>query len=311
MRALNRAGHEVELFATGGSIPPEKGNLHYNPTGDWTDVWEVEKRAFEMYRKEIFSCDIVDDRTLTKMVHHWAYHDFGKKCVMVPWGTGCVPPHRNDYGIVTWSAYQRGLFLQQGCPKSTKFVHGAVEVDMFEPSADVHDYIVYLARCHPSKRTELVIRLAKEMGFRLVICADTESPDHQQYLQEAQVQASGSTNIVFFTNPTFKQKLEVLRHARGYILPSYGECFGLGTVEALASGVPVILSNEGAHPELIKNGEQGFLCTKYEEYVNAVKSIDSIDRKACRRLAEERFNTDRMVREYISIYEEVLSGRIF
>jgi mannose-6-phosphate isomerase-like protein (cupin superfamily) len=77
-------------------------------------------------------------------------------------------------------------------------------------------------------------------------------------------------------------------------------------VEAMASGTPVIAKNRGSMPELIREGETGFLVSSVEEAVEAVKKIDSISRKACRESVEKHFSVDRMVEDYIKVYEEIL-----
>ena len=87
---------------------------------------------------------------------------------------------------------------------------------------------------------------------------------------------------------------------------NYDEAFGLGVVEAMASGTPVIAMNRGSMPELIRDGETGFLVNSVDEAVEAVKKIGSISRKECRESVEKRFSVDRMVDDYIKVYEEIL-----
>ena len=52
---------------------------------------------------------------------------------------------------------------------------------------------------------------------------------------------------------------ELIRHADLFMLPSETESFGLAALEALASGVPVVASDVGGLPEVIRNGETGRL----------------------------------------------------
>ena len=309
VRALCRAGVEVELFGVAGSEPPQKGRFHYLPRGDWSDVFLREIDVWKMYGELMLSCDIVHDWSLTKLIHHNIMTRDGR-AIMTPWGTGAPPPFYNA-NCVLWSEFQRQLFLQQDFPESTKYVHGGVEPEMFTPSYEEGNYFLYLSRTHPTKHHEIPIQLAKKLGIRLYLACDTESPDHIYFLNLAQKECYENPNIMFVVDPTFNSKCTLYRNAKALILPSESECFGLVVLEALAHGTPVILSRDGAFPEMIQHGVHGFLCDDFQDYESAVKNIGMIDRRACRRLVEERFSTDRMAREYLAIYEQVIGGKRF
>ena len=310
VKALCKAGVEVELFGTPGSEPPPKGHLHINPQGTWWDVFRREPQAWNMYKDIIMDCDIVHDWSLTKYAHHICYKEFNKKCVMQPWGTGAPPPFHN-YNTICWSQYQRGLFLTQGYPKTTKYVYGSVDLNVYEPNYDEGKYFLYLSRIHPSKHPEIAIKLAKELGIKLYIACDTESPDHSYYLEQAQKECVKYPNIVFIIDPSFEAKRVLFSNAKGLIFASESECFGLVAIEALAHGTPLILRRHGAFPEIITHGEQGFLCDDFNDFVASVKQIDMIDRRACRKLVEDRFNSDIMAARYIEISEKVIGGETF
>ena len=89
----------------------------------------------------------------------------------------------------------------------------------------------------------------------------------------------------------------------------FDEPFGLSVIESMACGTPVIAFNRGSMPELIEDGKNGFLVTNVEEAVEAVAHIQEIDRAACRRHVERHFTVDRMIREYIQVYEMILQDR--
>jgi len=74
----------------------------------------------------------------------------------------------------------------------------------------------------------------------------------------------------------------------------------------MACGTPVIAFNKGSMPELIKNGKNGFLVNTVTEAIDAVAKIKDIDRAYCRRHVEQYFTIDRMVEEYIQVYETIL-----
>ncbi len=64
-------------------------------------------------------------------------------------------------------------------------------------------------------------------------------------------------------------------HARHALLAplQWDEPFGLSMVEAMASGTPVIAIGRGAAPELVTEGETGFLVNDVDEMVRAVSRV--------------------------------------
>jgi hypothetical protein len=59
-------------------------------------------------------------------------------------------------------------------------------------------------------------------------------------------------------------------------------------------------------PELVRQGENGFLVGSFEEAVAAVHASESIDRLAVRASVEHHFDASRMVDEYLAVYHRVV-----
>jgi glycosyltransferase involved in cell wall biosynthesis len=99
------------------------------------------------------------------------------------------------------------------------------------------------------------------------------------------------------------------------LLPSEQESFGLAALEAMACEVPVIASRVGGLPEVVTDGETGFL--------SPVGDVDKMATDAARLLSDEklrhdmgqaarefaidRYCTDCVIPEYISFYEQVIA----
>ncbi|MBW9139959.1 glycosyltransferase, partial [Rhizobium pusense] len=77
-------------------------------------------------------------------------------------------------------------------------------------------------------------------------------------------------------------------------------------IEALACGTPVIAFDHGAAREIVEHGVTGFLVDSVDEAVAALTKIDSISRAACRAAFERRFTVERMVDQYLDIYEAMV-----
>ena len=92
----------------------------------------------------------------------------------------------------------------------------------------------------------------------------------------------------------------------GVHLIHFDEPLGLSVVESMACGTPVIALDRGSMPEIIQDGRTGFLVADLEEAIQAVDRISSLARHACRKEAEKRFTSQRMARDYLEIYRQIL-----
>lgn len=70
--------------------------------------------------------------------------------------------------------------------------------------------------------------------------------------------ANGLEDVITFIGNS-KDIGDYLQAADIYVNPTLDEGFGIAVVEAMLSGIPVILSDRGAHPELMVQGQSGFL----------------------------------------------------
>jgi glycosyltransferase involved in cell wall biosynthesis len=61
-------------------------------------------------------------------------------------------------------------------------------------------------------------------------------------------------------------------------------------------------------PEIIRHGETGYIVDDIEGAINAVASVSSINRSACRANVEKRFSNSRMARDYVRVYDTILNG---
>ena len=102
----------------------------------------------------------------------------------------------------------------------------------------------------------------------------------------------------------------LLASADLFLLPSSSESFGLSALEALASGVPVVGTNAGGMPEVVRNGETGILCGPGDVEGMAAASLSILtDRAKWREMSElgaadsrARFSLDAIVSQYEKLY---------
>ncbi len=181
--------------------------------------------------------------------------------------------------------------------------HG-IDIESFCFNDNPQDYLLFLSRLHKDKGAKEAIEVAKKTGRKLRIAGFIAD---QAYFEKEIQPHIDNEQIIYEGHVDSERKTELLSNAYTLLhMINYDEAFGLGVVEAMASGTPVIAMNRGSMAELIRDGETGFLVNSVEEAVEAVKKIDSLSRKECRESVEKRFSVDRMVDDYIRVYEEIL-----
>ena len=82
-------------------------------------------------------------------------------------------------------------------------------------------------------------------------------------------------------------------------------------IEAIANGTPVIAFRRGSGPQIIDDSVTGLIVENIDEAVAAVARAMTLDRRAIRRHFEDRFSVERMAREYVVHYREMLRESAF
>lgn len=169
-------------------------------------------------------------------------------------------------------------------------------------------YLVFLGRITPEKGVEVAVETAQKTGRKLIIAAKVDEP-LSDYAKKMLAMFNDTPNVEFI-GQVGEEKKQLLANAYALLMPiKWDEPFGLVVIEAMATGTPVIAFNRGAMPEIIQEGKTGFLVKDTQEMVGAVSKIEEIDRRACRKLVEQKFSIERMVADYEKVFEEVIRAK--
>ena len=168
-------------------------------------------------------------------------------------------------------------------------------------------YLAFLGRISPEKRPDLAIEVAKKVGIPLKIAAKIDNADREYY--EAKIAPLMDHPLVEYIGEIDdSQKPEFLGKAIALLMPvDWPEPFGLVAIEAMACGTPVVARPMGALPEIVSDGVTGYLALSVEELAKAVEKIHLINRSDCREHVAQRFNVQRMARDYERVYETLIS----
>lgn len=188
--------------------------------------------------------------------------------------------------------------------------HNAVDVESIPFRDHSEGYLAFLGRMAPEKGAAEAIALARAAGMPLLIAAKCREPAEQAYFDRAVAPHLGP-DVVFLGELGREATYDFLARAAALLFPiSWREPFGMVLVEAMACGTPVLATNRGAVPEVVRDGVTGFVRQTPAELAPLIDRIGEIDRTACRRHVEEHFSSAAMVRSYTPLLPPLPSRKI-
>ncbi len=183
-------------------------------------------------------------------------------------------------------------------------VYNGIDTTQFTFQDKPGDYLLYFGRIHPEKGTAESIEIAKRSHRPLRIAGLIQD---ERYFEEAIAPHIDGHQITYHGNVGPEERDELLGGALALLHPIFfAEPFGLSVAEAMLTGTPVIAFRRGSMPELIAEGKSGYLVDTVAEAVARVAIVAQLDRAACHEYAHQHFSVDRMVDDYLSLYDRIL-----
>ena len=203
-------------------------------------------------------------------------------------------------------------------------VYNGIMAEDFEFNDKPKDYFLFFGRIKKivvgDKETDPkgfidAIEVCKRAGVKLVIAGNVEDPKlYDKYIKPYLGKAIEFIGPVQQAGPiSFDEKVKLYKNAKGYFfLSHWDEGCPLGPMESMACGTPVIANNRSSLPEIIKDGETGFIVEEgdLDATSEAVRKIDTIDRANCRKHIEKNFTSRRMVDDYYDRYMQILEKKL-
>jgi L-malate glycosyltransferase len=212
-----------------------------------------------------------------------------------------------------------------GVANEIRVVHNFVNCDLYHPDNEKkgaatyapagEKLLIHLSNFRPVKRVLDCIRILaevrKSVPAHLLMVGDGPDRGPAEYLaRELKV----DRHVSFLGKQNHVERLIRLAHV--LLMPSEMESFGLVALEAMACGVVPVATRVGGVPELITEGEDGYLEAVGDIAGQAARVVSLLEddnlqyrmAKTGRWNAAEHFCTDRIIPQYEAYYRDVLGA---
>jgi glycosyltransferase involved in cell wall biosynthesis len=309
---LVRQGHEVTLFASGDSVT-EAELVAICPRSLRLDPESVDAMAHHLFMLEQVFRRADDFDVLhfhIDYLHFPLSRRSGKANVTTLHGrlniADLVPLYREyaDMPLVSISDAQREPLPHA---RWLATVYHGLPADSFTLQPTPGRYLAFLGRISPEKRVDRAVEIARRAGLPLRVAAKIDETDRSYF--EREIAPLFELPFVEYIGEIGEaEKQAFLGGARALLFPiDWNEPFGLVMIEAMACGTPVIAWPGGSVAEVMDHGVTGFIVEEIDEAVEATRAVGTLDRRVCRDVFDQRFTARRMARDYVTVYERLIS----
>ena len=307
---LTRRGHDVTLFAAPGThsearvLSPLEGP---HPDEIQMSVYEADHvaSAFDRIDEADPPFEVVHDNCgftafafanrIDTPVLHTLHGPFTEET------SAFYARHAGKASAVALSRYQASQ-----APEGLDIVAvigNPIVVDDFPFRDDKEDYLLWIGRMNDDKGPQRAIAAAQEAGARLILAGPIQPGQEEFVAREVEPHLEGRIRYI---GEVGREKAELYAGASAFLMPiRWAEPFGLVMTEAMACGTPVIAFREGSAPELVLDGETGFVVDDEHEMAAAIGRLGEIDPARCRESARERFDVAAVGAAYEQAYGAV------
>jgi len=183
-------------------------------------------------------------------------------------------------------------------------IHHGIDMGQFPFREVPEDGLLFFGRIHPDKGVEEAIEAARRAGLPLTIAGIVQD---EAYFDQRVVPHLDGDRVQYVGPVGPAMRGELLGRASALLhLINFNEPFGFSVIESMACGTPVVARRRGSMPELIRDGENGYLVGPAEDPLPAVARARGLDRAGVRASVEHRFDVARMVDDYLALYRRIV-----
>lgn len=190
--------------------------------------------------------------------------------------SGVFAPYRafTSYAQMHFFYGERGMLMTPSW--FDEVIYNPFTISEFEYQENKEDYFLYFGRVQEDKGVHLAIQATEKFGVKLIIAGPAQDLKHLGYNT-----VPDHVELVGYCGPEKRNKL--MGGARALLgLTYYVEPFGNMVIEANLCGTPVITTDWGAFPEIVRQGETGYRVKDFRTLLEAMENVKYIDPKNCR-----------------------------
>lgn len=249
------------------------------------------------------------NKGMSRVVHRFPYR------WLLPWVYRKV-----DVILLSWKLYPD---VREVVPPKRVWIcpNGMPEVAYSKPSVQPSvPRLLFLSNLVESKGVYVLLdacKQLKERGNRFVchlVGGESKEISRERFQQE--VSDRQLEDCVFYVGPQYGQDKErYFQEATVFVQPTFEDCFPLTVLEAMQHGLAVVSTDEGAIPDMVIDGETGFICPR--KNVDAlVKSIEKLldDNELCKQMGEkgrlrykEKYTIPTFEKRFLDILSDILN----
>jgi len=231
-----------------------------------------------------------------------------------------------DYPYVSISNKQRESLPELNYVST---IYNSIIISEFDFNEHGGNDMVWIGRMNYTKGVDLGIEAAETIKKKFIISSYIDVGDMPYYQKDIEPHLTMGFLSRTDEMKNIKGKSQFLENGKLFLFPiRWDEPFGIVMIEAMATGTPLVAFSMGSVPEVVKDGETGFLVnpsdadirgnwiikkTGVKGLCEAIEKIYSMPenqyrkmRKACRAHVEKNFTVERMVDRYEEVYNKIL-----
>ena len=197
------------------------------------------------------------------------------------------------------------------------------------------DQIIWTGRAIPDKGLDVFLTVVKRVKKKAKVFPIIKEESLDWLNQEFIKKRSTISQILKIYIDFDVDRVDLAKHyqtSKLFLFPVWlEEAFGLTLIESMACGTPIVAYGRGSIPEIVKDGETGFIVNPSDddirgnwiikktgveglcEAIERIYAMPEIEyrqmRKNCRAHVEKNFTVERMVDQYVEVYKEILAKK--